>query len=67
MHSFSYNLNVEALVGNDNIVFEMNQPLQGAFFIGVASLLNIRNVFSHKLTNFYNLFVYTFAKRLEIL
>ena len=67
MHSFSYGMNVEALVGNDNIVFEMNQPLKGAFFIGVASLLKLTNFFSHKLTNFYNLLIYTFAKRLEIL
>ena len=51
MHSFSYSMNVEALVGNDNIDFEMNQPLQCLFFIGVASLLKLTNVFSHKLTN----------------
>ena len=51
MHSFSYNLNVEAVVGNDNLDFEMNQPLQDAFFIGVASLLKLKNVISQKLTN----------------
>ena len=51
MHSFSYSMNVEALVGNDNIDFEINQPLQDAFFIGVASLLNFTNVISQKLTN----------------
>ena len=67
MHSFSYNLNVEAVVGNDNLDFEMNQPLQDAFFIGVASLLKLKNVFSHKLTNLLNLFVKCFAKWLEIL
>ena len=51
MHSFSYNLNVEAVVGNDNLDFEMNQPLKCLFFIGVASLYKLKSVFSHKLTN----------------
>ena len=51
MHSFSYSMNVEALVGNDNIDFEINQHLQDAFFIGVASLLKLKNVISQKLTN----------------
>ena len=65
MHSFSYNLNVEAVVGNDNLDFESNRPLEGVFFIGGASLYKLKSVFSQKLTNFFNLFVYTFAKRLE--
>ena len=67
MHSFSYSMNVEALVGNDNIDLEINQLLQGAFFIGAASLLQLKNVIYQKLTNLKNLYVKPFAKRLEII
>ena len=51
MHSFSYNLNVEALVGNDNIDFGINPPLQGLFCDGVVCWPKLLNFIPQKLTN----------------
>ena len=55
-------MNVEALVGNDNIDFGKNPPLQGLFCDGVASWPKLFNSIAQKLINKYNLLIKRYSE-----